>query len=237
MTPIHDDDHPQTEAGRTSETRFGPRPVPAGHHVPHGMAQSRRVIPSGRVSPDGRAAYPNPSTAGKIAVWGGIGLGVAGGTAAAVLAIRKLAEALSDDERSATSARRRRSAPRFAALDDHEQEAMHSRVRKQDRNDRQQAARLRIEASQTRSAPQGKVKKTNFAESMIETSDRLADSLNRLATSMGVAVESFRGVASQATGIVQEFVGTAEQLRTVLRGDQVPQSPRSDGDDDRTHRL
>lgn len=240
MNPINDDDRPQTEADHTSETRFGPRPVPEGHRVPRGAPQPRRVIPSGSPS-DGRSAYPHPSTGAKIAVWGGIGLGVAGGTAAAVLAIRKIAEALSDDPRPLSSTRHHAapsSAPRFARLDEDEREAMRRRVRAQDREDREEIARLRAEATQARSsaAPRIKRKKANFAESLIDTSTRLSQSLEGVAKSMALAVESFRGVATQATGIVQEFAGTAEQLRAALRGEPVSDVRRSK-DDERTHRL
>lgn len=245
MTPIHDDDNrPETEADHTSQTRFGPRPVPPGHHVPQGVARSRRVIPSGRVSPGGSQGYPAPSTAAKIAVWGGIGLGVAGGTAAAVLAVRKIAEALSDDHPRRTSTLRHHaasySAPRFAELDEQDRAAMRSRVSAQDRQDRQDMTRLRAEAAQKRSAAgmKPKKRKENFAESLIETSTRLSESLERVARSMALAVESFRGVATQATGIVQEFAATAEQLRAALRGQPVSPGAGDRTDrDDRTHRL
>lgn len=235
---FNDDDRPLTEADRTSETRFGPRPVPPGHQMPH----SRRMIPSGRVSPDGRSSYPHPSTGAKIAVWGGIALGVAGGTAAAVLAVRKIAEAISDDSHHShqsdhTDQNRHHSAPRFARMDEDEREAMRHRVRAQDREDRQEVARLRAEASRRRSSSAGpKTRKANFAESLIETSTKLSESLESVAKSMALAVESFRSVAGQATGIVQEFAGAADQLRSALRGENSQPSRRND-DDDRTHRL
>ncbi|WEF22900.1 hypothetical protein [Paracoccus sp. S3-43] len=241
MTPTPDDfnqdDRPRTEADRTSQTRFGPRPVPPGHHV----SQSRRVIPSGRVSPDGRPSHPTPSTGAKIALWGGVALGVAGGTAAAIFAIRKIAEAISDDEgpRPSHHARPRRNhaAPRFARMDEEEREAMRRRVRDQDREDRQEVARLRAEAARRRPAPAApRRKKENFAEGLIETSTRLSQGLEGVAKSVALAVESFRGVAGQATGIVQEFAAAADQLRSALRGDN-PSEPHRPHDDDRTHRL
>ncbi|WP_295043896.1 hypothetical protein [uncultured Paracoccus sp.] len=246
MTPVDDDltltDRPLTEADRTSQTRFGPRPVPPGHHGP----QARRVIPSGRVSSSGRSSHPTPSTGAKIALWGGVALGVAGGTAAALFAIRKIAEAISDDDRPGSGrsnqshhARhgRNHAAPRFARLDEDDREAMRRRVREQDRQDRQEAARLRAEASRRRPAPAApKRKKANFAEGLIDTSTRLSQSLEGVAKSMAIAVESFRGVAGQATGIVQDFAGAADQLRSALRGEHV-QDPQRRDDDNRTHRL
>ncbi|WP_103172798.1 hypothetical protein [Paracoccus sp. SY] len=237
MHPTDNDNRPMTEADHTSETRFGPRPVPKGHHVPHGTAHARRVIPSGHVSPDGRSAYPSPATGTKIAVWGGIALGVAGGTAAAVLAVRKIAEAMSDDSSSGQT--RHHTPPHIARMDEDEREAMRRRVRAQERDDRQEIARLRADASQRRSAPSSskpKVRKKNFAESLIETSTKLSESLENVAKSMSIAVESFRGVAGQATEIVHEFAGAADQLRSALRGEQ-PGHSRHSGGDDRTHRL
>lgn len=229
---LNDDNRPMTEADRTSETRFGPRPVPKGHHMP----RSRRAVPSGRVSPDGRSSHPSPAAGTKIAVWGGIALGVAGGTAAAVLAIRKIAEAISDDSHSSDQLRHH-AAPRFARLDEDEREAMRRRVRMQDQEDRREVARLRAEASRRRSsASKPKVRKGNFAESLIETSTKLSESLEGVAKSMALAVESFRSVSGQATDIVREFAGAADQLRSALRGDNAPMS-RHSHDDDRTHRL
>ena len=47
----------RTDADITSETRFGPRPVPKGHRRPAGPQDYRRIPPSGDVSPDGKRAY------------------------------------------------------------------------------------------------------------------------------------------------------------------------------------
>ena len=54
----------------------GRRPVPPG--------ESRRVIPSGDVSPDGRRAYPRSSMTTKVLVLGGLGLAAAAATAGGV---------------------------------------------------------------------------------------------------------------------------------------------------------
>ena len=83
---------PHTEADRTSQTRFGPRPVPKGH-IPHGQRhESRRVIPHGDVSPDGKRAWPRPSLTARLIVWGGTGIAVAAATAGTVLAMRHVAD-------------------------------------------------------------------------------------------------------------------------------------------------
>ncbi|WP_347138714.1 hypothetical protein [Paracoccus sp. SSK6] len=240
MYPTHDDDRPQTEADRTSETRFGPRPVPSGHHGPKPSFQARRVIASGRMSPDGRSAYPTPALGTKIAVWGGIALGVAGGTAAAVYAVRAIADAISDDPRP-RHPQRKFNAPRFGQMDEDERQAMRRRVRAQEHADHQQASRLRAEASQHRDAPKAykapKAPKGNFVEDLIHTSTRLSESLEGVAKSLAVAMDGFRSVARQATEVVSEFAATADQLRAALRGEQPRQGQRDAGDTDRTHRL
>ncbi|SNR56060.1 hypothetical protein EYF88_11035 [Paracoccus sediminis] len=240
MYPTNDNDRRGSEADRTSQTRFGPRPVPGGHHVPKASQQSRRVIASGRMSPDGRSAYPTPAMGTKIAVWGGIALGVAGGTAAAVFAVRKIAEAISDDPRP-SHGQRPMSAPRFVQMDEDEREMMRRRVRAQDREDRKEFARLRAEASQNRPVPKfQKTSKGNFVDDLIQTSTKLSASLDGVAKSLGTAIESFRSVARQATEIMAEFAATADQLKAALRGEQPVAARRSEPDTDdfdRTHRL
>lgn len=238
MHPTHDHDRPMTEADRTSETRFGPRPVPPGHHGPKPSLQSRRVIASGRMSPDGRSSYPAPSLGAKIAVWGGVAVGVAGGTAAAVLAVRKIADAMSGDSGSGQF-RRQYNAPRFVEMDEDERESMRRRVRDQDRADRQDVARLRAEASRHRhdGKPRSRKPKGNFVEDLIQTSTRLSESLEGIAKSVSVAMDGFRGVARQATEVVAEFADTADQLRAALKGEHPRSARRDDGDADRTHRL
>lgn len=243
MNPTHDpsqnDDRPLTDADRTSETRFGPRPVPPGHQYPK-ASQSRRTIPSGQVSPSGRSSYPAPSLGAKIAVWGGVAIGVAGGTAATVLAVRKIAEAIAHEPRGKRH-HGSPTAPRFAQMDEDEREAMRRRVRAQDREDRQQAARLRAEASSDRQAPKTpkspKAPKGNFVEDLIQTSTKLSESLEGVAKSLSVAMEGFRSVARQATEVISEFASTAEQLRAALRGEQPPEDRRSSEDPERNHRL
>ncbi|MFC3627838.1 hypothetical protein ACFOM8_00080 [Paracoccus angustae] len=238
MHPTHDDDRPLTEADRTSETRFGPRPVPPGHHGPRPSVQARRVIASGKVSPDGRSSFPTPSLGAKIAVWGGIAVGVAGGTAAAVLAVRKIADAVSGDS-YASHHRRKFQAPRFVEMDEHEREAMRRRVRAQEHADHQEVSRLRAEASQHRPAqkPKASKPKGNFVEDLIHTSTKLSESLEGVAKSLSMAMDGFRSVARQATEVVAEFADTADQLRAALRGERPRSAQRDPGDSDRAHRL
>lgn len=217
MTSDHDI-YQLTEADRASQTRFGTRPVPPGHisDMDHHFRK--------RASSDGagpRAGRDEPSLTGRIVVWGGIALGVAGVTAAAVIAARKLGDAMSDDQPE----RGRRSrdyrpqqnhvAPRFAALDEDEREAMRRRVRARARADEDQDARLRASASRRRRKP-----RKDFAREVNETTSSLSSGLDGVTASLTGAFQGFRSVAGQASGIVREFSDAADQLRSMLRGFQ-----------------
>ncbi|MBC9248257.1 hypothetical protein H4P12_16410 [Paracoccus sp. 11-3] len=243
--PSDKDTYRLTEADRTSETRFGPRPVPPGHRTGAGYPYQDRA------ASHGRSDHPAASLTSKIVVWGGIALGVAGATAATVMAARKVGDMMRDDvsEKPARprpyTPQQEHVAPRFAAMDDDEQEAMRRRVRARARADEEDAARLRVAASRRRRKP-----KRNFAQDLTETASSLSSGLDGVTKSLASAFQGFRSVATQATGIVSEFVLAAEQLRSVLRGSEQAGQParrddhqRADADDavtrerQRTHRL
>ncbi|MFN3273106.1 MAG: hypothetical protein ACK41U_00380 [Paracoccus sp. (in: a-proteobacteria)] len=206
------DPHPQlTEADRDSETRFGLRPVPEGHRTasayPHRKMVSSHIPPSGKVSPDGRRVWPQPSLAARIIVWGGIAAGVAGVTAAAAIAARKLAG--HDDPARSAQAPRQTIAPRFAAIDEDEREEMRRRVRAQARDDSRAAARLRAGASRRRAGS------GNAARNLTATANDLSGGLNSVVQSVLGAFEAFQRIAGQARGIVGEFTAAADQIRTL----------------------
>ena len=201
---------PLTEADRTSQTRFGPRPVPAEHRGPQ---------PRGT---------DDTSTVAKAVVWAGVALGMAGVTAAAAIVARKLAG--TDDE--LRPVHRHAVAPRFAHLEEEEREAMRRRVRAQARDDSAHAARVRAKASRGRNG--------NFAKDLTRTATDLSQGLNGVAQSLAGAFQSFRGVSSQATTIVGDFVAAADQLRAILNGAPGPnpgpvqnRAPRPQSDDTR----
>ena len=241
------DPHPElTEADHTSQTRFGPRPVPEGHKTgspyPHRPMRSTKVPPSGRVSPDGRHVWPEPSLTAKIIVWGGMALGVAGITAATSIAARKLVA--SDRPEPPRLTGPAPVAPRFAQMEEDEREAMRRRVRAQAREDATQKARLRAKAGQGR-------ERGNFAKDLTRTATELTDGLNGVAQSLVTAFDSFRGVSQQATTIVADFVAAADQLKSMVNGapgpapaprrpvapaPQVAAPQTDDGGDDRIHR-
>lgn len=263
MQRSDDNDHDLTEADRDSETRFGPRKVPEGHRTaspyPHRPMRSSRVIPSGRVSPDGREPWPMPSTTAKVVVWGGIALGVAGLTAGAIMATRKIAGMIADEGGrrpyhvgvgAGIPERDRRApdtlAPRFAELDEEEREEIRRRARAQAREDSRAAAQRRAEAARRRNPP-----RRNIAAEMTDTATSLSAGLNGLADSLASAFTGFRSVAAQASAIIGEFAATAQQVRDLMgRGDAAADRPaggagaaddRDHGpkrdDDRRTHRL
>lgn len=218
--PSDKDTYRLTEADRTSQTRFGPRPVPPGHRTGADHPSHDRAL-SGAGSD-----YPAPSLTSKIVVWGGIALGVAGATAATVMAARKVGDMMRDDV-SDTPARPRNYAPqqeyvapRFKAMDDDEQEAMRRRVRARARADEDEAARLRAAASRRRRKP-----KRNFAQDLTETASHLSSGLDGVTKSLANAFQGFRSVATQATGIVSEFALAADQLRSVMRGSEQAAQP------------
>ncbi|MDN5568078.1 MAG: hypothetical protein L0G27_04915 [Paracoccus sp. (in: a-proteobacteria)] len=231
--------HPElTEADRTSQTRFGPRPVPKGHKTPspypHRAMRSSKVPPSGRVSPDGKHIWPEPSLSAKIIVWGGMALGVAGITAATAIAARRLVG--HDDPMPPRLPAPAPAAPRFAQLDEDEREAMRRRVRAQAREDSAQKARLRSRAGQGR-------EKANFAKDLTRTANDLTNGLNGVAQSLVTAFDSFRGVSRQATTIVGDFVAAADQLKSLVNGAPGPKPgprvaphERMTGEDDPAHR-
>lgn len=236
MHPTDDDNHHLTEADRECDTRFGPRPVPEGH-IPSNRAR--------RIS-RGNALSPRDTTLStKLIVWAGVTLGVAGLTAGSLMAARKISDMTAGDRpkpplREYYGDRMSSMAPRFADLDEEERENMRRRVRAQARDDAREAARLRAEAGRQRSRQQHG--SGNFARDLTRTADDLSGSIEGVANALVKAFTSFRGVASQAAGIMSDFVQSADHIRSVLGGDKpAASSPRAknppDDDSDRLHRL
>lgn len=201
----HTDDNPPhlTEADRLSHTRFGPRPVPEGHIPASGRSLSRQ---------------PETTLSTKIIVWGGVALGVAGATAAALTAARKIADVTRDDPRPRRwqtyyGDRMTGMAPRFAELDEADREAIRKRVRAQAREDAQNAAKQRAEAGRKRDTIRGS---GNFAHDLTRTAGDLSNSIDGVTNSLVKAFDSFRGVALQSGRILSEFAAAAEQIRSIM---------------------
>lgn len=201
----HDQDTPLTEADRTSQTRFGPRPAPKDH-----LAGGHRAR-----TPRG----PEPSLSSKIIVWGGVALAVAGTTAGALMATRKIANMIADDP--APQPARLTVAPAARA-------AAPAPVR-------EQMPPARPPQAKPASAPP-----RNIVLELTQTAQDLSGSLTAVAGSLLQAFEGFRRVAVEANGIVSEFSRTADQVKTAMRGfDRAPPDPPQPrpARETRTHRL
>lgn len=190
--PFDDDTPPitRTAADETSQTRFGPRPVPEGHHRPSGPAESRRIPPHGDVAPDGLRAWPRPSRPAKWLVWGGAGLAAAALTVGAAYAARGLVDLLADDKR-APSPRSRDAAPAAPP---------------------KEPARKPRPPRATRRAP-----RQNLLQEVEANTASLTNGIENVMGAMAAALEGFRTIAGQASAIMQEF-GDAAALVSSLTG-------------------
>ncbi|MDO5612862.1 MAG: hypothetical protein Q4G14_06410 [Paracoccus sp. (in: a-proteobacteria)] len=226
---------PGQEAHEVSHTRFGPRPpigkAARGAH----RLESRRIPPSGEVSPDGDREWPQPGLTSQVVVYGGAAIMAAAATAGVVLAARKVAGLISGPDET-DRYHRPRVAPGFADLDDDEREAIRRRVREQARADAREVARMRAQASRDRFGP-----RPNAAQSLTQRADQVSGSLNGLMA----AFAGFRSVAAQAGGIMREFSDAAQVVRSFLDRDGRDRNHDRDGTDPhrrddaarRTHNL
>lgn len=191
-----DGDEPLTDADVTSETRFGPRPVPPGHRRPAEPPHSRPSPPHGDVSPDGRRAYPRPSRSAKWIVWGGTGLAAAALTAGTVIAARRIVDLVSGHDDRPT--------PRPYRPDEAPRPRMHLSMPEEP-------------AEPERPRPP----RRNLMQEIESNTATLTNSVDNVMRSVSAAVTGFRSVASQASAIVQEFGEAAELVRDIIS----PQQP------------
>ncbi|MTH79488.1 hypothetical protein [Paracoccus aestuariivivens] len=196
-------DMARTEADATSETRFGPRPVPEGHRRAHNQPDFRRTPPHGDVSPDGRRAYPRPSPLAKWLVWGGTTIAAAALTAGSVIAARHVAGMISGDGRPPKpDPYRPDNAPRprmhlsVQPEPDHGPEARGPRPQRQPR-------RSLMEEIETNTAS-------------------LTNNVDNVVRSVTAAVEGFHSVATQAHSIMREFGDAAELVRDIINRPHAP---------------
>ena len=231
--PSQNDRPPITHTGadETSETRFGPRPVPEGHRHPAGPSESRRIPPHGDVSPDGSRVWPRPSPTAKWLVWGGTALAAAAVTAGTVIVARQLLDAATGPRRRTDP--ERSMAPRFADLTPEERAAMRRRVRDRDDENARHLARLRAEASleagvaadaaharpRRHPAPRPAPRPSLMQEVEANTAS-LQNGLENVMQALDTAVSGFRTVAGQTSGILREFDGAAGLIRGLFGGGQ-----------------
>lgn len=196
MTDIDDDRAPAVTAHQGEQ----PRPAAEDHPAHIGPGESRRIPPSGRVSPDGSRPWPSPSPTARLLVWGGTAVATAAVTALAVHLGRKLGETLQDTP-PAPVTRRRSAPPRFVDLDENELAALRARAR---------ARRAAHEAAdQPRRAPAPKTRrrrrKPDFTAEVSQRTQHLSDGVSNAMAALTTALSGFRGVAGQASHIMREF--------------------------------
>lgn len=236
--PIDEPDHDnpgitRTDADLTSETRFGPRPVPPGHRPSAGPQSSRRIPPSGDVSPDGKRSYPRPSRTAKWAVWGGTGIAAAALTAGAVLAVRHVVDLLSDDDRHGGrhdgGPRRHRHGPGHGPRGRHdEQDRYRPRMQPPTDTEKRSTARRFVgedpaerqfvrpdhDEPARRPAP-----RRSLMTEIEDNAQSLTGTLDGVMRSVSSALTGFQSVARQARGVMHEFGDVAELARGIFQGD------------------
>ncbi|SMO57403.1 hypothetical protein [Paracoccus laeviglucosivorans] len=204
-------DAPLTDADVTSETRFGPRPVPEGHRRPHEHHDHRRIPPHGDVSPDGSRVWPRPSASARWLVWGGTALAVAGATAGAVIAARHIAQALGDDDKP-----RRPAQPRGFA---------DTGARMAPPGPPPSSGKPWHDEPHGRRGPR---RRPRLMDEVQDNAASLSGSVDGMMRSLTTALSGFRTVAGQAGAIMREFGDAADLVRGVMGHD--------DGDKPRRHR-
>lgn len=201
--PIQQRDIQQTEADTTSDTRFGPRPVPQGHHHPQGKPQARRIPPHGAVSPDGRKPWPQPSSSAKWLTWGGTALTAAALTAGTVIAARQLIHALSDDKpRRGPSPNPPRSTQGFAPP-----------------------------PPEPAPKPRRRARRVGLMQEIETNTASLTHGVDNMMQAVTAGMTGFRTVAGQASAIMREFGDAAAMVQDILgrnRPAQTSAKPRAD---------
>lgn len=212
----------RTDADITSETRFGPRPVPKGHRRPAGPQDYRRIPPSGDVSPDGKRAYPRPSRMAKWAVWGGTGIAAAALTAGAVLAVRQVAGLFSEDDHGPRRHRRRHgpdhdhdhdyARPRMQPPTEAEKQGTKRRFAGTDPSERQ-FVRPDHDDQRRSAGP-----RRSLVSEIEDNAQRLTGTLDTVMQSVSAALTGFQSVAQQARGVMYEFGEAAGMARDIFQG-------------------
>lgn len=186
--PIPQPDMPQTEADSTSDTRFGPRPVPPGHHRPQDPPKARRIPPHGAVSPDGRRPWPKPSKSAKWLSWGGTALTAAALTAGTVIAARQVIHMLSDDKpRRAPSHNPPRRAQGFAAA-----------------------------PPAPAPKPRRRAPRVGLMQEIESNTASLTQGVENVMQAVTAGMTGFRTVSGQASAIMREFGDAAALVQTML---------------------
>lgn len=196
--------------------------------VQTGPSESRMIPPHGDVSPDGRHVWPRPSLTARVLVYGGVALAAAGATAGAVILARKAGCALSgcrDGDAGQTDA------PRFAATDDTEREAIRRAIARREAEDAAWRDALRrraaAEAAEVPAAAPARAPRRARRRPPPRDGLRIGDLTNALRDASGfvaAAVSGFASVARQG-GLLDQFRNAAD----LLRGGATPEAPHTEG--------
>ncbi len=231
-------DDARHEAQRDAHRDAPPRHASASA-APTSPHESRRIPPSGDVSPDGKRIWPRPSLSAKILVWGGTGIAAAALTAGTILAARRIAEAVRHDEDEAPATRRRPQArhpvreqatsaaahltPRFAELGAEARDQMRARNRQRELEDALEAAHQRAEAAEealrrARKSAGRRIrpKARNLMHEVEDNTRKIGQSAESTINSLGAALTGFRAVAGQAGSIISDFEGAAKLIRSLF---------------------
>ena len=224
--------------------------APAGDdrrgEAPNSPYESRRIPPSGDVSPDGQRIWPRPSLAAKVLVWGGTGIAAAALTAGTILAARRLAEIAGGGSHHREDAPRPQSraaaapvrtappasspahlAPRFADLADEARDAMIARSRHRELEDALAAAEMRAKAAEealrrariearSKARHRARPKAQSLLSEVESNTRKIGSSAESTINSLGAALTGFRAVAGQAGSIISDFEGAAKLIRSLF---------------------
>ncbi|MFD1882398.1 hypothetical protein [Paracoccus pacificus] len=182
---------------------------------------AQRIIPHGDVSLDGRAAYPSPSLSSKIIVWGGLAVGVAGLTAASVMAARGVAHLIAGDDDDKDDARpMRRTARRRPG------QPMRPRARVTAMEGSRGFAEFQHQVDEMTGAegpprPQRPRRPARRRPQPRQAGmmENVSDGFGRLASTISGAIAGLQYVAREAGGLISSFADTADNLRGVFRRD------------------
>ncbi|AGT07831.1 hypothetical protein JCM7686_0722 [Paracoccus aminophilus JCM 7686] len=235
MTDRSETDRLLSDTGEDREPRLGSRPAQDEPFAFGSPYESRRIPPSGDVSPDGSRIWPQPSTTSKLLVWGGMGIAAAALTAGAVIAGRHVGEMIRGEDKPQPRAPRPNPArpdevrmatlaPRYAELSPAERDALRNRNRQREYEEELRIARARAEAAERaleaeRGRPRpSRRRRADFMREVERNTRHLSGSVDSAMGSFGAAFSGFRAVATQAAGLVSEF-GTAAKLIRGMMGD------------------
>lgn len=154
------------------------------------------------------AAGPASGAVGQLLIWGGVALGVAGVTAAGVIAARRLTDRANGDD------------PR-------------PHMGKGGGRDDQPAPGHGPAAATDRDPGNSQ----DLAVELTDKANRLSDGLNGVVRTIIAAFESLRMVADQSARLLEDFAVVADQVNDILQGSSRPPHRDDEAGDDRERKA